>query len=188
MVDTVMNNSPTPPRVVALVVAPAKQSGKSLVASLLAAALETDWIASSDVVTERLEARLGLAPGTVKEARHANPETFRDDLVAEGNRMTAAGEAPGVLCVRRGYGVIDGIRRESELAAARAQCETLGRIPVVICVTRRSAVGSDNTEAAAMLEAADYTIANDGSIEDLAAAVAYVAEEMRGMESKALSA
>ena len=158
------------------VVAPAKRSGKSLVASLLAAALDVDWVASSDMVVERLEPRLGLAPGTIKAARHSNAESFRAEMVAEGNRMTADGNAPGVLCVRRGYVVIDGLRRGAEVADASAEARHLGRTPVVICVERASATGTDNSESDALRAAADFTIRNDGTIEDLAGEVSRLAK------------
>lgn len=163
------------------VVAPAKRSGKSLVASLLAAALDVDWVASSDMVIERLEPRLGLAPGTIKAARHSNAESFRTEMVEEGNRMTTAGAAPGVLCVRRGYTVIDGLRRGAEVTDASAEARRLGRQPIVICVERAIATGTDNSEGAALRAAADFTIRNDGTIEDLAAEVSHIARLIRAV-------
>jgi hypothetical protein len=151
-----------------LVVALAPQSGKSTVATEAARLMGTTWINSSAVIAERLEQRLGLPAGRIAEARRLDHDAYRPALIEEGNRMAAEGTSPGVECVRRGYRVIDGIRRRDELEAAVAEIRARGGRSLVICVRRPDAPAlTDNTEAAALAALADATIANDGSLTQL---------------------
>ena len=151
-----------------LVVALAPQSGKSTVATEAARLMGTTWINSSAVIAERLEERLSLPAGRIAETRKLDHEAYRPALIEEGNRMVAEGTSPGVECVRRGYRVIDGIRRRDELEAAIAEIRARGGRSLVICVRRPDAPAlTDNTEAAALAALADATIANDGSLTQL---------------------
>ena len=82
--------------------------------------------------------------------------------------MAAEGTSPGVECVRRGYRVIDGIRRREELEAAVAEVRARGGLPIVICVRRPNAPAlADNTESAALAALADVIIENDGPLSRL---------------------
>jgi hypothetical protein len=151
-----------------LVVALAPQSGKSTVATEAARLMGTTWINSSAVIAERLEERLRLPAGRIAETRKLDHEAYRPALIEEGNRMVAEGTSPGVECVRRGYRVIDGIRRRDELEAAIDEIRARGGRSLVICVRRPDAPAlTDNTEAAALAALADATIANDGSLTQL---------------------
>lgn len=151
-----------------LVVALAPQSGKSTVAAEAARLLHTPWINSSAVIAERLEQRLGLPAGRIAETRAVDHEAYRPALIEEGNRMAAEGTSPGVECVRRGYRVIDGIRRREELEAAIHEVRARGGLPIVICVRRPDAPAlADNTESVALASLADVTIDNDGPLSRL---------------------
>ena len=155
------------------VVATAPQSGKSTVAAEAARLLETGWINSSAVIAERVERRLGLPYGYVAETRAADHEAFRPELIEEGDRMAAEGTSPGVECVRRGYRVIDGIRRREELEAAVAEVRAGGGRPLVLCVRRPDAPAlADNTEAAALESLADRLLVNDAGLDHLRALTA----------------
>jgi hypothetical protein len=150
-----------------LVVALAPQSGKSTVAALAAERLGTEWRASSAPVVERLEAELGLAPGTIAAERALDHDRYRAELVALGDEMAGRGELPGVLCIEAGFRVVDGIRRAHELEATRAAARERGWRPLVLCVERPGQELTDNTEADALRRAADLVIVNDGSLEEL---------------------
>ena len=150
-----------------LIVALAPQSGKSTVAALVAERLGTPWRASSAPVIERLEGELGLAPGTIARERALDHDRYRAELVALGDEMAERGELPGVLCVEAGFRVIDGIRREHELAATRDAARAKGWRTLILCVERPGQQLTDNTEAEALRRAADLMLLNDGSLDDL---------------------
>ena len=82
--------------------------------------------------------------------------------------MSAEGTSPGVECVRRGYRVIDGIRRREELEAALAEVRAGGGRSLVLCVRRPNAPAlADNTESAALEALADEVIVNDAGLDRL---------------------
>ena len=165
-----------------LVVALAPQSGKSTVAAEASRLLGSPWINSSAVIAERLEQRLGLPKGRIAEARAVDHEAYRPALIEEGNRMSAEGTSPGVECVRRGYRVIDGIRRREELEAAVAEVRLRGGLPIVICVRRPHAPAlADNTESAALAAQADVIIDNDGALSRLRRRTASVLRRHRAL-------
>ena len=171
----------TPPATI-LVVALAPQSGKSTVAAEASRLLGSPWINSSAVIAERLEQRLGLTKGQIAAARTIDHDAYRPALIEEGNRMAAEGTSPGVECVRRGYRVIDGIRRRTELEAAVAEIRRAQGLPIVICVRRPNAPAlADNTEAAALAALADVIIDNDGPLSRLRRQTASVLRRYRAL-------
>jgi hypothetical protein len=165
-----------------LVVALAPQSGKSTVAAEASRLLGSPWINSSAVIAERLEQRLGLAKGQIAAARVIDHDAYRPALIEEGDRMAAEGTSPGVECVRRGYRVIDGIRRRTELEAAVAEIRRTQGHPIVICVRRPNAPAlADNTEAVALAALADVIIDNDGPLSRLRRQTASVLRRYRAL-------
>ena len=164
---------------VILIVATTQQAGKSTAAQFLAERLKTTAMSTSAAIAERVEEQLGLAPGTIVAVRAQSPEKFRPELIAEGDRMAAAGLPPGIVAVQRGHRVIDGIRREQELRDTIAQAELLfGRKPVVICLERPGSTSNDNTEAAALRRLSDHVVTNDGSLSSFRGKLARILDEL----------
>jgi dephospho-CoA kinase len=151
------------------VVAGHPQTGKTEVAIAIGELLGTPAVSSSAVINGRVERRLRLPAGRIEQVRRRNPDHYRADLIAEGDAMTRAGQAPGVLCVEAGFHVIDGIRRKSELAASIAAAEQRGLRSVVIFVERSSSLNSnpDNSEGQALRAAADMIVYNDSDLNHL---------------------
>jgi len=164
---------------VVLIVATTQQAGKSTAAQFLADRLGTTAMSTSAAIAERVEEQLGLPAGTIVATRAVSPEKFRPELIAEGDRMAAAGLAPGIVAVQRGHRVIDGIRREQELRDTIVQAERLfGRKPVVICLERPGSTSNDNTESAALRRLSDYVVQNDGSIRSFLGKLAQILDEL----------
>jgi hypothetical protein len=154
---------------VVFVVAGAKQSGKSTVAALFGHRLGVEYVESSAVINERIEKERGLPRGTIAAARAQHHDNWRAEQIAVGNAMSAAGEPPGLLCVRRGYRVIDGIRRGKELRLSVEAARAAGRVPLVVFVDRPGGQGAaDNTEGPALRAQADAMIINDSTMAALA--------------------
>ena len=104
---------------------------------------------------------------TIARERALDHDRYRAELVALGDEMAERGELPGVLCVEAGFRVIDGIRREHELAATRDAARAKGWRTLILCVERPGQQRTDNTEAEALRRAADLMLLNDGSLDDL---------------------
>lgn len=153
-------------RTTIFVIGTSQQSGKTEAARRLAADLGLRQMSTSTAIAMRLEERLGIPPGTIAAARLADPETYRAELIAEGDAMGFEGAAAGVVALGYGARVIEGIRRVHELAAAIDAARGMGIEPVVVCVERPDMVLNDNTEADELRACADVVIANDGTLAD----------------------
>ena len=156
-------------RLAIFVVSGRPRSGKTTVSAIAAEFLGVSPVISSTVVNRRIEARMGLAPGTIAAERVLDPEHFRPELIAEGNAMAAAGMSPGLLCVQAGSRVIDGMRRVSEVRESCAEARKRGLIPIVLFVDnpRDATRVNDNTESLGLRSIADVIISNDASVEHL---------------------
>jgi hypothetical protein len=156
-------------RLAIFVVSGRPRSGKTTVSAIAAEFLGVTPVISSHQVNGRIETRLGLRPGTIIAERVIDPERFRPELIAEANAMAAAGMSPGLLCVRAGSRVIDGMRRVSEVRESRAEARKRGLIPIVLFVENpRDAVRiNDNTESLGLRAMADVVIRNDASVDHL---------------------
>lgn len=154
---------------VIFVVATAPQSGKTTVARLFSQLTGEEWAPSSRPVVERLERRLDLPAGTIDRIRSTDSERYRPELIEEGNRMAAEGLSPGLLSVRAGYAVIDGLRREKELAESRDEVLMSRRCCLIVCVVRPTdgEQTQDNTEAEGLLAQADTVLLNNGDLGQL---------------------
>ena len=153
------------------VVSARPQSGKTKVGEVIAQALGVDLAISSAVVNTRIEAEFGFPAGTIALVRAVRPEYFRPDLIATANAMAAAGESPGLLCVRAGARVIDGMRRVSEVKESAKEARARGLVPVVIFVERpdNDSRVNDNTESDGLRAIADAVVLNDAGLSELPA-------------------
>ena len=143
------------------VVGTSEESGKTLVAEYLMRRFGVPTVSSSVVIEPRVDVLLGKPVGTVAEARKMWRDAYRQDLVDEGDRMRAAGHPPGVVCVRKGYRIIDGLRTGPELAASIDYARSIGLDPFVFCVDRHGRPPIDNTDVAGLSALADTMIHND---------------------------
>lgn len=150
------------------VVGGTEQSGKTTVAARCAAILGTAAISSSVMLNPLVEKRLRLPSGTIALARARDHNAYRADLIAETDRLSAREESAGLLCLRAGYRVIDGLRRASEVKQCRAAARKRGWRPLVLFLERSGrGAATDNTETAALRRLADAVISNDGGLDHL---------------------
>jgi single-stranded-DNA-specific exonuclease len=155
-----------------LVIATRKQSGKSTAAKILAKLTGAREIGTSIIINEIVEKEHDLASGTIARARIDNPEAYRPELIATGNRMDDEGQTVGVVALTRGYRIVEGIRRTDELRKAIDYTRAhTGRAPFVICLENPDAsVPADNTEAEGLRALADVVIPNNpksGTLDEL---------------------
>jgi hypothetical protein len=140
------------------------KSGKTTVANYCAERLGTAAITSSSIIEPLVDAQLGLPRGTVARYRQIDRDAFRQALIETANALAERGEPPGLLCVKAGFRIVDGIRRVTELALAKAEAERLGLRPIVIFVERPGMPIVDNTESDGLRAMADVEIVNDGDV------------------------
>jgi 3'-phosphoadenosine 5'-phosphosulfate sulfotransferase len=83
--------------------------------------------------------------------------------------MAAQGNSPGLLCVKEGHRLIDGMRRVSEVEDSQAEARQRGLIPVVLFVENPKDLArvNDNTESAGLRHIANGIIVNDSTVEEL---------------------
>lgn len=168
---------PIPPRAALCVFVVARpQAGKSTVAAAFERALGVPFIESSIVLNEQLEHARHLPVGTIAAARAANHEQWRPELVVAGKAALAAGKPAGLICVRRGFRIIDGIRAGEELHMAMAEARKRHLVPLVVFVeSQRGRQGpKDSTQAEALMGLSHLVLHNDSSIADLDAEVARI--------------
>jgi hypothetical protein len=155
------------------VIATRKQSGKSAAGKILGRLSGLPEIGTSTIISEIAEADHGLAAGTIRAARDRDPEAYRKELIATGNRMDDEGRPAGIIGLERGYRIVEGIRRVDELHQAIAYVrEHAGSAPYIICLENPDASmdAADNTEAAGLRAAADVIISNNpkkGTLDEL---------------------
>jgi hypothetical protein len=158
---------PLPPRAALCVFVVARpRAGKSTVAAAFERALGVPYIESSVVLNEILERDLHLPAGTIAAARAINSETWRPELVAAGNAALAVGAPAGLICVQRGFRIVDGIRKSKELHLAMAEARKRGLYPLTLFVESKRALGGpkDNTQALALLGLSHVVLHNDSTI------------------------
>jgi single-stranded-DNA-specific exonuclease len=160
------------PDQVFLIIATRKQSGKSTAAKILAKFTGAREIGTSAIINEIVEQEHDLPAGTIARTRATDPEAYRPELIATGNRMDDMGQTVGVLAQQRGYRIIEGIRRTGELRKAIDFArEHSSRPPFVICLENPdSTVPADNTEADGLRALADVIIPNSpktGTLDEL---------------------
>jgi len=119
-------------KIVYIIVSNRPQVGKSMVGNIIAGKVGGRYIATSDILVEKLAQKLGIKPEDIKRARAKNPEAYRKELIQLGDNLTRKwvnlkGEVmyipttPGEEALRKAKDeganiiVIDGIRRRSEL-------------------------------------------------------------------------
>jgi phosphohistidine swiveling domain-containing protein len=161
-------------RTVAFVLGPPR-SGKSTAAAIVGELLCADVVETSTIIATSLERARGLEPGSYLVARAADPELHRGELGRWGSRMASRnGWSPARVGVARGFRVISGCRRLSELLSAEREAVRRGLEPWPIYVERQGAAVTDNTDAALRHHAAAVgsIVTNDADIEALAAVLA----------------
>lgn len=159
--------------IVAFVLGPPR-AGKSTAATIIGELLRTDVIETSTIIAANLEKALGLEPGVYVAARAADPELHRGELGRWGTRMaTRNGWSPARVGVARGFRVISGCRRLSELLSAEREAVRRGLEPWPVYVERPGTTATDNTDTALRHQAvvAGSIVANDDDIDALAAAL-----------------
>jgi single-stranded-DNA-specific exonuclease len=155
--------SPIDAKQIVFIVGASPRSGKTEASRIVARLLDTPAIGTSDVINEMLEKDLDLAPGTIRADRDQNPDKWRPELVAKGNWMADNGLTAGILGLQRGYRVIEGVRRASELKEAIGYARTIsGLRPMVLCLIDpgASARVNDNTEGESLIALSDRLIEN----------------------------
>ena len=118
-------------------------SGKEIAANLLAHFIQAPRASSSSIVYDVLAAQRGIPRWELE----ASPKSeIRAELERVGDTLCEADPAALVApLLRRGARVIHGIRRRTELCAARAEAIQMGLSPVVVWLDRHSET-YDNTQ------------------------------------------
>ena len=148
---------------IVFIVGASPQSGKTEASRIVARLLDTPAVGTSDVINEMLEKDLNLAAGTIRADRDRNPDKWRPELVAKGNWMADNGLTAGILALQRGYRVIEGVRRASELKEAIGYARSIsGLRPIVLCLIDPNAPArvNDNTEGESLIALSDRLIEN----------------------------
>ena len=150
-----------------IIVGDRPQAGKTTTGKHIAKVLAIPHMSTSASINARVEKRLGLSAGTVIAARKVEPDNYRKDLIIEGDAMAAENYPPGVACldiIGDKGGVIEGIRREQELADTIAAALRRGLKVTVVAITRAgNEADPDNTEPGVM-NRADYMIYNNSDV------------------------
>lgn len=153
-----------------IIVGDKPQAGKTTSGKYIASVLHIPHMSTSASINARVEKRLGLSAGTVVAARRVNPDNYRKDLIVEGDAMAAENYPPGVACldiIGENGGVVEGIRREQELADTIAAALRRELKVTVIALTRAdNDADPDNTEPGVM-NRANYTIRNNSNVTSL---------------------
>lgn len=154
------------PAVLCVFVVARPRAGKSTVAAAFERALGVPYIESSVILNEQVEHERHLPAGTIAAARATDREIWRPELIAAGNAALAAGAPAGLVCVRRGFRVIDGIRQSEELHLAMAEARRRGLVPLTVFVESQRGIEGpkDNTQAQALLGLSHVVLHNDSTI------------------------
>lgn len=155
--------------IVAFVLGPPR-SGKSSAGAILAPILGTDSVDTSAIIAEHYEQAHGLRLGGFVAARDANPELHRGVLGAWGTRLASRnGWCAARIAVARGFGVICGTRRLTELIAAEREAVRRGLVPWPVYLDRPGTEATDNTDLTLRQHAArsGSVVRNDDDLDRL---------------------
>ena len=158
-----------PHRLAVFIVSGRPRSGKTTVCAIVAALIGAMPVESSSMVTWPIEQAMGLERGTIERERLIDAERYRPEMIKVANAMAAEGNSPGLLCVKAGHRLIDGMRRVSEVEDSQAEARSRGLIPVVLFVENPKDLArvNDNTESAGLRRIANAIIVNDSTVEEL---------------------